>query len=446
MKKIILVLGVLLLGLLSSGCGREAGKSVSPPESAAAAQAKLGKLAYLQNGGLWVKELPDGAAKKLADGSAVFNPRWSPAGKWLLFQKKEELWVTDATSAKNRLIASKYKEAVWSAADEVIFYTTDQHEVIKARPEGGETRVLVGREPGVEIGRIISSPDGRFIALEISRKKTANSRENGLWQVDTLNGKTRVLYSTLVNYTGASLGQVPYLAGWSVDGKTVYFWAGSSAASVTADGVPFSALNAEDGKVVPLDGSEKNYLVHRNWFASAPDPSFAVVIAGGGRETWIDKQLGLIDLRTQKITMLTAKDQAVSDPAFSPSGDRLAYSANPVGPGFNINPDRDYSEEVRKIMMQQRIWLVKTNGGRPEQLTNDSDYRDQGPVWTANGDYLLFIRSDRNNKTGIWIMRPDGSELRQVAENISPVEDSLGYYGYIGDRYFDYWSGKGLNR
>jgi Tol biopolymer transport system component len=43
--------------------------------------ANLGKLAYLQEGDIWVKDLPDGHARQLTTGGHSREPRWSPSGR-----------------------------------------------------------------------------------------------------------------------------------------------------------------------------------------------------------------------------------------------------------------------------------------------------------------------------------------------------------------------------
>lgn len=48
-------------------------------------------MAYVQDGTLWIKRLPDGAARALAAGNAVYGPRFSPSGRWILFHDGDDL-------------------------------------------------------------------------------------------------------------------------------------------------------------------------------------------------------------------------------------------------------------------------------------------------------------------------------------------------------------------
>jgi hypothetical protein len=51
----------------------------------------LGSLAYIQDGTLWIKQLPDGVPRALAAGNAVYGPKFSPSGRWILFRDGDEL-------------------------------------------------------------------------------------------------------------------------------------------------------------------------------------------------------------------------------------------------------------------------------------------------------------------------------------------------------------------
>lgn len=50
--------------------------------------ARLGKLAFVKGGDIWVKDLPDGEAKRLTQDGRNGQPLWSPSGDRLAFQKE----------------------------------------------------------------------------------------------------------------------------------------------------------------------------------------------------------------------------------------------------------------------------------------------------------------------------------------------------------------------
>ena len=87
---------------------------------------------------------------------------------------------------------------------------------------------------------------------------------------------------------------------------------------------------------------------------------------------------------------------------------------------------------------QRKIWLLDPSGAAaPRQLTSDPHYRDEEPIWSADGGHLLFGRMDYNAHASLWLMESDGSNLAQVSplkiyDDLERSEDSwFGYYGYV---------------
>jgi Tol biopolymer transport system component len=65
------------------------------------------------------------------------------------------------------------------------------------------------------------------------------------------------------------------------------------------------------------------------------------------------------------------------------------------------------------------LWILDTTGGELRQLTFERDPRASVgvPVWSPRGDSIAFVSSRGNPGLwfGLWLIRPDGSGLRQVA-------------------------------
>ena len=47
----------------------------------------LGKIAYVQDGDIYVKRLPDGTPQRITTGSKASSPQWSPSGEWLSMRR-----------------------------------------------------------------------------------------------------------------------------------------------------------------------------------------------------------------------------------------------------------------------------------------------------------------------------------------------------------------------
>lgn len=69
-------------------------RSPAPTPSAdAPSQPSLGKLAYVQDGDIWVKDLPAGEARRLTHDGSNWRPRWSPSGEWLAWAMQLSVWM-----------------------------------------------------------------------------------------------------------------------------------------------------------------------------------------------------------------------------------------------------------------------------------------------------------------------------------------------------------------
>ena len=123
---------------------------------------------------------------------------------------------------------------------------------------------------------------------------------------------------------------------------------------------------------------------------------------------------------------------AVTDPAISPDGRRIAYVVTTRDREANVN--------------RSAIWLVAATGGTPRQLTR-GPRADRAPQWAPDGSWLAFL-SDRGEKRltqvhGIdpaggeaWAvttgetavssfrLSPDGRQLAFVATAKGPPEDA----------------------
>lgn len=67
---------------------------------AAAASVDGGKLAYVRDGNIWVKHLPDGSSQQITAHGSAYDPRWSPSGLWLSFTEGSVSTVIPATGGE----------------------------------------------------------------------------------------------------------------------------------------------------------------------------------------------------------------------------------------------------------------------------------------------------------------------------------------------------------
>lgn len=436
---------MLFLGLfciLAGGC--TAGKSVTPgTENKSAPPAvtnQLGKVAFVNQGKLFVRDLDKGTSVQITTYQNVYYPKWSSSGKWLLFQRGHQLWVSKADGFTNRMVAPETQSFTWLANKNSICYASSGEGLVVTKPEGDQSQVLLKPLSQLQISKIVPSSDGMNLALEIAGSSPKDGIvSEGIWKFTLNTGKF-----TPVLQGGVSSGKVnpekppgsrPRLAGWSADGQVIYAWNGAHSSSLTADGLSFSAFNAKTGQQL---FSATEGLIHSGWFRPSPKGEMAALITGTSRETWVNKKLTLIDRKTKQYYHLSKPNTTVNSLSFSPGGDLLAFSAGKEEKRFYDGGASDYGAMAQKVMGDRHLYTTTLDGKDLVQLTNDSVYRDEYPLWSTKGDYLLFARVDSSQNASLWSISKDGKDLKSVVLQLSPF-DWFGYYGFIDwQQYFDY--------
>lgn len=97
---------------------------------------------------------------------------------------------------------------------------------------------------------------------------------------------------------------------------------------------------------------------------------------------------------------LTSYPGLQSEPAFSPDGDKVAFSWG--GPNGE-NPS---------------IWIQAVNGGTPRQVSH-SPSADNRPAWSPDGRQLAFVRKRSRTSVAIYTVDASGTGERLVAELVS---------------------------
>ena len=412
----------------------------------------LGKLAYVQGGDIWVKALPDGEPQRLTTDGRNSVPRWSPSGQWLAFRRGDyQVWLmsADGNEAHSLNEGAAVDAFAWAPADDRLAYVAAAGlQVISADGATPVTLVspsLPGHGPG-QMGPIAWSPDGAWIACEWQEWQPGQPLTyQGLWKVSANGKQLTELYASGVPEKGDAI-----LAGWFPDGQHILFWQGEMlSGSMLADGVPLYSLSADGGKPVQLARqlasdarpSTDKVLAHSDFVAPAPASAQVAVTVGAYRATWMNKRVAVVEAGTDAISFLTTEDLAAFSPSWSPDGIHLAYVAMPD------RGDLVGGDDARLGMMERCIWVVNAQGEpQPRQLTNDQTYRDERPLWSADGRHLLFARMDAEGGASLWLILAAGGEPRRVVDELTPLPGPasgwFGYYGHVDwDNLFDWWRG-----
>jgi Tol biopolymer transport system component len=130
------------------------------------------------------------------------------------------------------------------------------------------------------------------------------------------------------------------------------------------------------GEPVPL-GLEISLLS-----PSDDGPPGRLVVAGAALETWTDKRISLITPDASQYALLTPSAMAATAPAWSPDSRRIAFVSSP-----------DFGLEARdSTLLERRLWIMDADGSKQRQLTLGEGIRDEAPMWSNDGKYILFAR------------------------------------------------------
>jgi Tol biopolymer transport system component len=473
MLRLLAVLGAALLGLaLLAGCGEEedvatatatstaavvttpkatpspgatpgATRTATPtataratatpaPTLTATPAAGLGKLAFVSDGDIWVLDVDSGQERQLTTDGGNREPRWSPDGRWLAFAKGEAgaIWVMREDGSDASLVAESGRAGfTWAPTDNRLTYATGEGVLWLVDVESGEQEEF--SLPDWEISRFAWLPDGNALVLELwERQEVAtpslpSTLHQGLWRVNTDGTGLVELYSAWdqQTLTEVDLGLL------SPDGGWLTLWEGFVSASLRADGLPLRIMPASGGEPQEIASAT---LLRPGFVAWSPQGDRLAIVEGGGRQTWVNKQIVVMQPDGSDRRLLSDASRADLFPAWSPDGQRIAFTSG-EGNQFE-NADENYP----RILGTRRIWLANSDGSNRRQLTDDPAYADQFPQWSADGAHILFVRQQAGAMepgdeepipVEIWLMKADGSDQRKVTDGLSGVW--FGYYGYV---------------
>jgi Tol biopolymer transport system component len=157
-----------------------------------------------------------------------------------------------------------------------------------------------------------------------------------------------------------------------------------------------------DVHLVKPDGSGDRDITN----TAPPTGEYNATISPNGRKVIFerDNNIWMISSKGKGLRQLTTLGNA-DDPAFSPNGRKIVFTRS-------IGVDRPLA---RRGDGARDIWIMRKDGSRLRQLTSTSG-DDQEPTFAANGKLIAFM-SARDGDDEIFTMRPNGKRERQRTDN-----------------------------
>jgi tol-pal system beta propeller repeat protein TolB len=151
----------------------------------------------------------------------------------------------------------------------------------------------------------------------------------------------------------------------------------------------------EQLRMVPLDGGEWVPLhVARGRSRNASwSPDGKWLVAESNEKSFSD----LVRLEPRKGSpeqRLTEVPQGCFEPAVSPDGTRVAFVSSKEG-----DPE---------------IYIMRLGGSEVQRITTFHS-EDWGPQWSPDGQWLSFFSSREGGRERLFVVRPDGTDLRAVS-------------------------------
>jgi len=103
-----------------------------------------------------------------------------------------------------------------------------------------------------------------------------------------------------------------------------------------------------------------------------------------------------------RVRRLTETRGCEYEPAWSPDGKRIAYTAT----------TRDVTT-IDSVAEDTHVWVIDATGGKGRELTARQDRRARSPRWSPDSRSVLFLAGDRG-ETHLFSVDADGSAVRRI--------------------------------
>jgi Tol biopolymer transport system component len=394
---------------LTALAGLEEAPALSPDGKSVAFTAAVGSKRQV-----FVRLLAGGPPLQVSRDPAADHlyPRWSRDSSSIVYfspaapgEIQGTLWNVPALGGAARRVGTSMGGVDINASDgRLAFFRLSEKRIqlVTAPPDGSSGTVAATFEPVMYYLYPRWSPDGKWIAFQRGEPPLRFdvvivpsgggdphqvTRENNV-----INGFSWLPDSTGILYSSSRGNTMPYLAAsglWRI---------------ALRDGVPQQVTSGETSYSHP---------------DVAPDGAIVAARMRLQSDIWKFPADGRPDENVRRGVRLTHQTGQVLTPTAAPTDTEVAFLSDSGG--------------------HANLWVINLTRGELRQITHERDPTIAVglPVWSPDGRNIAFVgsRGNRGLTLGVWLVDPDGSNLRQVANPaLGPAWSRDGRWLYYSTR------------
>ena len=400
------------------------------------------KIAFVAHAGeiktLWVRPLSSDSAQALQGTSGAAHPFWSPDGRYIGFFANGKLMKIAAAGGPVAVVADapNSRGGTWSANDVIVYAADFQNELVKVSAQGGTptAATVLDRTKHDTHRWPWFLPDGKHFIFFATSHTGGDPKQNGIYfgSVDSLKSQFVVATDSAAQYAS---GYLLYHANTALVAQPFDPQTGTLSGSATAlvsnvrnDVGVWRSIFAvsQNGVMIYQAGSATSAKSRFVWFDrlgkaladyDPHEPTVVdvrdVILSPDNKKLAFASELGIwtLDLERKTKTRITFDQQVVQEPAWSPDGKTLLFSALVAAGGGNV--------EIRSK-------AADGSGSERKMLAEQNNYHFPG--WSPDGKYLTYLWGDGEKMVSLWI-RPAAGDGKPIAV-VQPPSPQSSIFAY----------------
>lgn len=275
-------------------------------------------------------------------------------------------------------------------------------------PSGQELSIIYGSSRGENFGIYLLGRDGVFMA----GLDTSKGGLHAVWPAPSPDGGQVAFTSEqssflingifILNTADGSIFQLTQGDGihpqWSPDGQRIAYTCNTGGVSVGLYAVSTDVciINSDGSGLVDVTADSERSESYPHW---TPDGRLVFMSSRDVSDKGLFSEIYIMNADGSEITRLTDDNtQYNSSPSVSPDGTKIAY------------------ESTRDVGEGSEIYIMDMDGTNTVRITNDAEW-DQNPVWSPDGQLILFSKSGPNGDLNLFQIALDGSNLFQITHD-----------------------------